>query len=174
MEVFASCERKEENVDGKVSDCRFRQLRAFAWSLKESFTSVMPRQIPSRPALKWSSVLNFLTSLISFFTLFLSIPKEDPLISCFTLFSIHSKGGSYHVKSAEEELSLVHQCKELLDRNTNNTRMRTGITGAINEPQRHVSTNTMASVALLELGLHRLYDNLQPLNYSITNLLYDV
>ena len=115
--------------------------------------------------------LNFIDQLFYPFSIH---SKGGSIDQFFYPFSIHSEGGSYPIKSADEELSLVHQCKELLDRNTNDTRMRTGITGAINEPQRHVSTNTVASVALLELGLQRLYDNLQPLNYNITNLLYDV
>ena len=49
--------------------------------------------------------------------------------------------------------------------------MSTGITSAINGPQGHVSARTVASVALLEWGLQRLYSNLQPFNQSSTNLL---
>ena len=49
--------------------------------------------------------------------------------------------------------------------------MSTGIISAINGPQGHVSARTVASVALLEWGLQRLYSNLQPFNQSSTNLL---
>lgn len=55
--------------------------------------------------------------------------------------------------------------------NTDEIRMSTGTTSTINGPQGHVSANTVASVALLEWGLQRLYNNLQPFNYSATNLL---
>ena len=89
----------------------------------------------------------------------------------FDAFSIHCKGTGYSIKSPDEALSLVHQCKELLERNTDEIRMSTGITSAINRPQGHVSARTVASVALLEWGLQRLYSNLQPFNQSSTNLL---
>ena len=89
----------------------------------------------------------------------------------FDAFSIHCKGASYSVKSANEALSLVHKCKELIDRNTIEIRARTGITSAINGPQGNVSVKTVASVALVEWGLQRFYSNLQPFHYSATNLL---
>ena len=89
----------------------------------------------------------------------------------FDAFSIHCKGTGYSIKSPDETLSLVRQCKELLERKTNEIRMSTGITSAINGPQGHVSAKTVASVALLEWGLQRLYSNLQPFNQSSTNLL---
>lgn len=47
--------------------------------------------------------------------------------------------------------------------NTDEIRMSTGTTSTINGPQGHVSA-TVASVALLEWGLQRLYNNLQPFN----------
>ena len=91
----------------------------------------------------------------------------------YDAFSIHCKGATYSVKSADEALSLVRQCKKLLDRNTNEIRMQTGITTTIYRPQGHVSAKTIASVALVEWGLQtlRLYTNLEPFNYSATNLL---
>ena len=82
----------------------------------------------------------------------------------FDTFSIHYKGTGYSVKSADEALSLVRQCKELLERNTNEIRMSTGITSATNGPQGHVSARTVASVTLLEWGPQRLFNNLQPFN----------
>ena len=53
-------------------------------------------------------------------------------------------------------LSFVRQHKELLERNTNEIRMSTGITSAFNGPQGHVSARTMASVAPLEWGLQNI------------------
>lgn len=72
----------------------------------------------------------------------------------YDAFSIHCKGATYSVKSVDE-LSLVRQCKELLDRHTNEIRMRTGITTT--GPQGHVSAKTIVSVSLVEWGLQRLY-----------------
>ena len=82
----------------------------------------------------------------------------------FDNFCIHCKGTCYSVKSADEVLSLVCQSKKLLERNTKEIRMSTGITSAINGPQGHVCARTVASVALLEWGLERFYSNLQPFN----------
>ena len=89
----------------------------------------------------------------------------------FDAFSIHNKGASHSVKPVYEALSLVHQWRELLDSNVNDIRTSTGITSAINGPQGFVSAKTVTSVALLEWGLQRLCNNLQPFNYSATNLL---
>ena len=50
-------------------------------------------------------------------------------------------------------------------------RMSTGITTTLNGPQDNVSMKTVASVALVEWGVQRPYTNLQPFNYSATNLL---
>ena len=119
-----------------------------------SFISVMPRRIISKFVLmvECAEFLNSIGQL-------------------YDAFPVHCKGASYSVKSADEALSFVHQCKELLDRNTNDIRTSTGITGAINGPQGHVSAKTVASVALVEWGLQRLYSNLELFNYDATNLL---
>ena len=53
----------------------------------------------------------------------------------FDAFSIHCEGTGYFVKSADEALSLVRQCKELLERNTNGILMSTGVTSTLNGPQ---------------------------------------
>ena len=95
----------------------------------------------------------------------------DSIGQLYDAFSIHCKGASYSVKSADEALSRVHQCKELLDRNTSDIRTSTGITSTINGPQGNVSAKTVASVALIEWGLQRLHSNLHPFNYVATNLL---
>ena len=155
VELFAGSERKEGNVDGKVKDCRFRQPIGICTE-SESVIYICDAQTNSiKICTKMVECAEFLNSIGQLY---------DP-------FSVHCKGASYSVKSADEALSLVHQCKELLDRNTNDIRTSTGITVAINEPQGHVSAKTVASVALVEYGLQRLYSNLEPFNYDATNLL---
>ena len=57
--------------------CQFRQPMGICTESEGSFTPVMPRQIPSRSALKWSSTPNFSTPLGSFLTPFPSIKKEQ-------------------------------------------------------------------------------------------------
>ena len=94
----------------------------------------------------------------------------NSIAQLYDAFSIHCKEAAYSVKSVTEVLLLVHQCKELLDRNTE-IRMSTDITTTLNGPQDNVSTKTVASVALVEWGLQRLYTSLEPFNYSATNLL---
>ncbi|KAJ7383334.1 hypothetical protein OS493_028882 [Desmophyllum pertusum] len=155
VEVFAGCEREEGSVDGKVKECRFRQPMGICTEF-DSVIYICDAQTNSiKICTKMVECADFLKSIGQL----------------FDAFSIHSRGASYTVKSADEVLSLVHQCKELLDSNTDEIRMSTGITTTINGPQGHVSAKTVASVALLEWGLQRLYNNLQPFNYSATNLL---
>ena len=155
VEVFAGCEREEGSVDGKVKDCRFQQPMGLCTEA-EGVIYICDAQTNSiKICTKMVECAEFLNSIGQL----------------YDAFSIHCKGAAYSVKSADEALSLVHQCKELLDRNTNEIRMSTGITTTLNGPQGNVSAKTVASVALVEWGLKRLYTNLQPFNYSATNLL---
>ena len=155
VEVFAGCEREEGSVDGKVKDCQFQQPMGLCTE-SESVIYICDAQTNSiKICTKMVECAEFLNSIGQL----------------YDAFSIHCKGTTYSVKSADEALSLVHQCKELLDRNTNEIRMSTGITTTLNGPQGHVSAKTVASVALVEWGLQRLYTNLQPFNFSATNLL---
>ena len=62
---------------GNLRIASFDNRWASARSLKTSFISVMPGQIPSRSALKWSSAPDFSTLLVSFLTPFPSIVKEQ-------------------------------------------------------------------------------------------------
>jgi hypothetical protein len=71
----------------------------------------------------------------------------------------------------EEAVSLVRQCKEMLEENTNDIRGATSIETALNGPQGHVSARTVASVAMIDAGLKRLDANLQKYDYAHTNLL---
>ena len=59
----------------------------------------------------------------------------------------------------------------MLDENTSNIQGATGIKTTLNGTQGHVSARTVASVAMINTGLQRLYANLGKLNYRHTNLL---
>ena len=155
VEVFACCERKEGTVDGKVQDCQFRQPMGICTESESVIYACDAQANSIKTCTKMVECVKFLNSVGQL----------------FDAFSIHCKGTGYSIKSPDETLSLVRQCKELLERKTNEIRMSTGITSAINGPQGHVSARTVASVAILEWGLQRLYSNLQPFNQSSTNLL---
>ena len=155
MEIFAGCDGEEGSVDGKVKDCRFQQPMGICTE-SETVVYICDAQTNSiKICTKMVDCAEFL----------------DSIGQLYDAFSIRCKGASYSVKSADEALSRVHQCKELLDRNTSDIRTSTGITSTINGPQGNVSAKTVASVALIEWGLQRLYSNLHPFNYVATNLL---
>ena len=56
------------------------------------------------------------------------------------------------------------------DKNTSDIQGATGIKTTLNGPQGHVSARTVASVAMIDTGIQRLYANLGKFNYN-TNLL---
>ena len=112
VEVFAGWEREEGNVYGKVKDCRFQQpMELFTES--ESIIYICDAQTNS---------LKICTKMVECAEFLNSIGQ------LYDAFSIYCMGATYSVKSADEALSLVHQCKELLDRNNNEIRKSTGIT----------------------------------------------
>ena len=47
----------------------------------------------------------------------------------------------------------------------------TDIKTTLNGPQSHVSARTVASAAMMDTSLQRLYGNLEKFNYKYTNLL---
>ena len=53
----------------------------------------------------------------------------------FEAFSNHNKEANYTLKSVEEALCLVRQCKDVLDKNIEGIRTSTGIGTTINGPQ---------------------------------------
>ena len=75
------------------------------------------------------------------------------------------------VKSEEEAIGLVKQCRDMLDENTSNIQGATGIKSTLNGPQGHVFARTVASVAMMDTRLQRLYANLGKFNYRHANLL---
>ena len=85
---------------------------------------------------------------------------------------MHNKGANYAVKSTEEAISLIRQCREMLDENTHDIQGATSIKTTLNGPQGNVSAaRTVASVAMIDTGLQRLYANLGKFDYKHTNLL---
>ena len=89
----------------------------------------------------------------------------------YDAFSVHSRWETYKVKSVDEAISFVCQCKDILNATTVDIRNSTGITVTLNGPQGHVSAKTVASVEMIEWGLQRLLINVSEFDYKATNLL---
>ena len=119
VKVFAGCKREEGSVDGKVQDCQFRQPMGICTESESVIYTCDAQTNSIKTTTKMVECVKFLNSVGQL----------------FDAFSIHCKGTGYFVKSADEALSLVRQCKELLERNTNGIRMSTGVTSALNGPQ---------------------------------------
>ena len=66
---------------------------------------------------------------------------------------MHHKGAQYTVKTGEEAIDLVRQCRRMLDENTYDIQETTGITRSLNGPQGPVSARTVASVSMIKKGL---------------------
>ena len=93
-------------------------------------------------------------------------------IGClYETFSVHNKGARHTVKSVEEAIGLVKQCRNKLDENTSDIQGATGMKTTLNGPQGYVSARTVASVAMMDTGIQRLYANLGKLNHKHKNLL---
>ena len=153
--IFAGVENEERSVHGKVKNSRFRQPIGICTE-SENVIYITDAQTIS---------LKIFTTVIECANFLASIGK------LYEAFSVHSIGKGYTVKSVDEALSLVRECKELLDSNSEDIRMSTGITRTLNGPQGHVSAKTVASVGMIEWGLKKLYNNLKQFDYSATNLL---
>ena len=154
-QIFAGVENEEGSVDGKVKNCRFRQPIGICTE-SENVIYITDAQTNS---------IKICTTVIECANFLVSIGK------LYKAFSVHRRGKGYTIKSADEALSLVRDCKELLDSNSEDIRMSTGFTRTLSGPQGHVSVKTVASVGMIEWGLKRLYNNLKPFDYSATNLL---
>ena len=98
-----------------------------------------------------------------------SLSKQ--LATCTKHFLYSTKVTRYTVKSAEEAIGLVKQFREMLDENTSDSQGATGIKTTLNGLQGLVSARTVASAAMMDTGLQRLYANLGKFNYKHTNLL---
>ena len=59
----------------------------------------------------------------------------------------------------------------MLDENTYDIQVATGIKTTLNGPQGHMSARSVASGAMIDTGLQRLFPNLGKFDYNETNLL---
>ena len=153
--IFAGAENEEGSVDGKLKNCQFRQpIGVFTES--KNVIYITDAQTNS---------IKIFTTMIECANFLASIGK------LYEAFSVHSTGKGYTIKSVDEALSSVCDCKKLLDSNAEDIRMSTGIARTLNGPQGHVSAKTVSSVGMIEWRPKKLYDNLKPFDYSATNLL---
>ena len=155
LRLFAGSDQVDGSTDGPVKASRFKQPVGICTEF-ESVVYVCDAQTNSiKICSKLKECANFLKA-----------------IGClYDAFSVHNKGAHYTVKSAEEAMGHVRQCREMLDENTYDIQAATGIKTTLNGPQGHVSARTVASVAMIDTGLQRLYANLRKFDYRHTNLL---
>lgn len=155
LDVFAGSDNEEGSIDGLVKNYRLKQPIGIC----TEFDSVVYLCDAKTNSIKLCSKVTECADFL------------NAIGSLYDAFSVHSKGSPYTVKSSVEAITLVRECKHMLDENTADIRNTTGITGALNGPQGHVSAKTVASVNLIEWGLQRLFDNLKEHDYQVTNLL---
>ena len=155
VRIFAGSDREEGSVDGLAKNSRFKQPIGICTEF-DSVVYICDAQANSiKICSKMTECSKFLKGIGAL----------------YDAFSVHSKGATYKIKSADEALLLVRQCKDMLNETTTNIRNSTGITGALNGPQGHVSAKTVGSVELIEWGLQRLFVNLNEFDYQAANLL---
>lgn len=155
VRVFAGPDTEEGSVDGLAKNCRFKQPMGICTEF-DSVVYICDAQANSiKICSKMTECSKFLKGIGSL----------------YGAFSVHSKGATYKIKSADEALLLVRQCKDMLSETTTDIRNSTGITGTLNGPQGHVSAKTVGSVELIEWGLQRLFVNLNEFDYQAANLL---
>ena len=155
LSLFAGSDKEGGSTDGPMKECHFKQPVGIC----TEFDSVV-------------YVCDAQTNTIKICSKLKECARFLKAIGClYQAFSVHNKGAHYAVKSMEEAVSLVRQCKEMLEENTNDIQGATSIETALNGPQGHVSARTVASVAMIDAGLKRLDTNLQKYDYAHTNLL---
>ena len=144
LSLFAGSEKEDGSSDGPVKESPFKQAVGICIEF-DSVVYVCDAQTNSiKNCSKLKECARFLKA-----------------IGClYQAFSIHYKGAQYPVKSMEEAISLVRQCKEMLEENTKDIRGASSIQTALNGPHGHVSARTMASVVMIDAVLQRLDANL--------------
>lgn len=155
VRVFAGSDSEEGSVDGLAKNCRLKQ--------------------PIGICTEFDSVVYICDAQTNSIKIFSKLTECSHFLkgigALYDAFSVHSKGATYKIKSADEALSLVRQCKVMLNEITADIRNSTGISGTLNGPQGHVSAKTVNSVEMIEWGLQRLFANLSKFDYKATNLL---
>ena len=127
VRVFAGSDSEEGSVDGLAKNCRLKQPIGICTEL-DSVIYIWDAQTNSiKICSKLTECSHFLKGIGALY--------DDA-------FSVHSKDATYKIKSADEALSLVHQCKVMLNEITADIRDSTGISGTLNGPQSHVSAKT--------------------------------
>ena len=155
VRVFAGCDSEEGSVDKLAKNCRFKQ----PFGICTEFVNMVYICNAQTNSIK---VCNKVTECSQFL---------KGIGALYDAFSVHSKGATYKIKSANEALSLVHQCKVMFNEITADIRNSTEISGTLNGPQGHVSARTVNSVEMIEWGLQRLFANLSKFDCKATNLL---
>lgn len=155
LRLFAGSGEEDGNSDGPVKESRFKQPVGVCTEF-ESVVYVCDAQTNSiKICTKVHNCAHFLKA-----------------VGClYEAFSVHNKGAHYTLKSAEEAIHLVGQCREMLDEMTYDIKGATGIETTLNGPQGHVSARTVSSVAMTDKGLQRLNANLRNFGYEEINLL---
>ena len=155
LRLFAGSDEGDGSTDGPVKESRFKQPVGICTEF-ESVVYVCDAQTNSiKICSKLKECTNFLKA-----------------IGClYEAFSVHNKGAHYTVKSVEEAMNHVRQCREMLNENTYDIQAATGIKTTLNGPQGHVSARTVAPVAMIDTAPQRLYANLRKFDYKHTNLL---
>ena len=141
--MFAGSDSEEGSVDGPAKDCRFKQ--------------------PIGICTEFNSVVYICDAQTN------SIKICSKMTECSQF--LKGIGETYKVKSVDEAISFVCQCKDILNATTADIRNSTGITVTLNGPHGHVSAKTVASVEMIEWGLQRLLVNVREFDYKATNLL---
>ena len=134
LRLFAGSDEEERSTDGPVKECRFKQPVGIC----SEFASVV-------------YVCDAQTNSIKLCTKLQERAHFLKAIGClYEAFSVHDRGAHFSVKSSEEAIGLVGQCRQMLDENTRDIQKLTGIHTTLNGPQGHVSARTVASVAMID------------------------
>ena len=111
LSLFAGSEKEDGSSNGPVKESRFKQPVGFCIE----FDSVV-------------YVCDAQTNSIKICSKLRECARFLKAIGClYQAFSVHNKGAQYAVKSMEEAISLVRQCKEMLEENTKDIRGATSI-----------------------------------------------
>ena len=112
LHAFAGSDSEEDSVDGPAKNCRFKQPIGICTEFHICDAQTNSIKICS----KMTECSQFLKGIGAL----------------YDAFSMHSRGETYKVKSVDEAISFVCQCKEILNTTTADIRNSTGITVTLN------------------------------------------